>query len=95
MMHAAGDSPHGRRLRGLIVILWRAGLRLHEALARAEADLDQRRGSLLVRHGKGGRRREVGSGWVRWRGRHSASTQIAAIATVVVVGAARQELPGR
>jgi len=42
VMRAAGDTPHGQRLRGLIVILWRAGLRLHEALALAEADLDQR-----------------------------------------------------
>jgi integrase len=63
---AAGHGPHGRRLRGLIVILWRAGLRIHEALALAEADLDHRRGALLVRRGKGGRRREVGMdawGW--------------------------------
>src|SRR6187200_2677896 len=66
VMRAAGDSPHGRRLRGLIVILWRAGLRIQEALALAEADLDQRRGAVLVRRGKGGRRREVGMdawGW--------------------------------
>jgi hypothetical protein len=66
-----GDDAHGRRLRGLIVILWRAatddtevnirvGLRIQEALALAEADLDQRRGALVVRRGKGGRRREVG-----------------------------------
>ena len=60
VMRAAGDSVHGRRLRGLIVVLWRAGLRICEALALAEADLDRRRGSLLVRRGKGGRRREVG-----------------------------------
>jgi integrase len=40
VMRAAGDSGHGRRLRGLIVILWRAGLRIQEALALAEADLD-------------------------------------------------------
>ena len=46
--------------RALIVVLWRAGPRIHEALALAEADLDPRRGSLLVRRGKGGRRREVG-----------------------------------
>jgi hypothetical protein len=32
-MHAAGDDAHGRRLRGLIVILWRAGPRIQEALA--------------------------------------------------------------
>ena len=64
VMRAAGDDAHGRRLRGLIVILWRAGLRIQEALALAEADLDQRRGALLVRRGKGGRRREVGmDGW--------------------------------
>ena len=60
VLRRAGDSVHGRRLRGLIVVLWRAGLRIHEALALTEADLDPRRGSLLVRRGKGGRRREVG-----------------------------------
>jgi integrase len=41
-------------------------LRIQEALALAEHDLDPRRGSLLVRSGKGGRRREVGMdewGW--------------------------------
>jgi site-specific recombinase XerD len=66
VMRAAGDCAHGRRLRGLIVILWRAGLRIQEALMLAEADLDHRRGALLVRRGKGGRRREVGMdawGW--------------------------------
>jgi site-specific recombinase XerD len=60
VMRHASDGVHGRRLRGLIVVLWRAGLRIGEALALAEADLDRRRGSLLVRRGKGGRRREVG-----------------------------------
>src|SRR3954452_23164298 len=40
VMREAGDDLHGRRLRGLIVILWRAGLRIHEALALNEADLD-------------------------------------------------------
>jgi integrase len=39
---------------------WRAGPRICEALTLAEADLDRRRGSLLVRRGKRGRRREVG-----------------------------------
>ena len=60
VMRHASDGVHGCRLRGLIVVLWRAGLRICEALALAEADLDPRRGSLLVRRGKGGRRREVG-----------------------------------
>ena len=66
VMRTAGDGAHGRRLRGLIVIMWRAGLRIQEALALTEGDLDHRRGSLLVRRGKGGRRREVGMdawGW--------------------------------
>ena len=66
VMRAAGEAAHGRRLRGLIVIMWRAGLRIQEALALTEGDLDQRRGSVLVRRGKSGRRREVGMdawGW--------------------------------
>ena len=73
VMRAAGDRPHGDRLRGLIAILWRSGLRIQEALALTEGDLDQRRGSVLVRRGKGGRRREVGMdawGWEQlepWR----------------------------
>jgi integrase len=52
VMRAAGDDAHGRRLRGLILILWRAGLRIQEALALAESDLDPRRGALLVRRGR-------------------------------------------
>src|SRR3954453_20977892 len=60
VMRAAGETVHGQRLRGLIVVLWRAGLRISEAVALAEADLDPRRGAVLVRRGKGGRRREVG-----------------------------------
>ena len=47
-------------------MLWRAGLRVHEALALTEHDLDARRGSLLVRHGKGGRRRDVGMDEWAW-----------------------------
>ena len=43
VMRAAGDGAHGRRLRGLIVILWRAGLRVQEALALTEADPGQPR----------------------------------------------------
>ena len=60
VMRHAGSGLHAARLCALIVVLWRAGLRIHEALALGEADLDPRRGSLLVRRGNGGRRREVG-----------------------------------
>jgi site-specific recombinase XerC len=56
----AGDDPDGLRLRGLIVVLWRAGLRISEALALSESDLDPAHGAVLVRRGKGGKRREVG-----------------------------------
>src|ERR687884_1949296 len=66
VMRAAGDGTHGRRLRGRIVIMWRAGLRIQEALALTEGDLDQCRGALLVRRGKGGRRREVGMDTWGW-----------------------------
>jgi integrase len=60
VMRHAGTGLKAARLRALIILLWRAGLRIHEALALGEADLDSRRGSLLVHRGKGGRRREVG-----------------------------------
>jgi integrase len=42
VMRAADDGPHGRRLRGLIVVLWRAGLRINEALALNESRLSTR-----------------------------------------------------
>ena len=41
-------------------MLWRSGLRISEALALTETDIDKPRGALLIRHGKGDRRREVG-----------------------------------
>jgi site-specific recombinase XerD len=70
VMRQARDDRHGWRLRAVIVVLWRAGLRVQEALALAGRDLDARRGSLLVRQGKGGRRREIGMddwGWEQLR----------------------------
>ena len=59
VMRQAGTDPYGRRLRGLIIVLWRAGLRISEALALTESDLEVSRGSVLVRRVMGGRRREV------------------------------------
>ena len=50
----------GLRLRALIVVLWRGRLRIQEALSLIESDLDPRRRSILIRRGKGNRRREVG-----------------------------------
>src|SRR5215211_1026560 len=69
-MRQTTDDRHGYRVRAMIVVLWRAGLRVHEALSLLETDLDQHRGSLLVRKGKGGRRREIGMdawGWEQLR----------------------------
>ena len=66
VMRQAGDGLQGARLRALIVLLGRAGLRINEALTLTERDLEPGAGSVLVRHGKGGRRREVGMdrwGW--------------------------------
>ena len=66
VMRHARHARYGNRLNGLIVVLWRAGLRINEALSLTETDLDERRGSILVRHGKNDRRREVGMdawGW--------------------------------
>jgi len=69
-MRQAGNSVHRARIRDLIAVLWRAGLRISEALDLAEADLDPERGALLVRRGKGGKRRESGMddwGWEQFR----------------------------
>ena len=66
VMRHASDDRHGWRVRAMIVVLWRAGFRIQEALSLAEHDFDHRCGSILIRNGKGGRRREVGmdeSGW--------------------------------
>ena len=66
VMRQAGTDPYGQRLRGLVIVLWRAGLRISEALALTESDLEITRGSMLVRRGKGGRRREVGMDEWAW-----------------------------
>jgi len=64
VMRATGPGAYGDRLRAIIVVLWRAGLRVGEALALAETDLDPARGAVLVaRRGEGpARRRAVGVG---------------------------------
>jgi integrase/recombinase XerD len=50
----------GARNRTLVVVLWRTGLRISEALALREKDLDLVEGRLVVQRGKGGKRRVVG-----------------------------------
>lgn len=60
VMRQAGHDRHGLRIRALIAVLWRGGLRISEAVALNETDIDQDRGSLLIRRGKGDKRREAG-----------------------------------
>jgi integrase len=60
VMRKVGTRNHGARLRALIAVLWHGGLRIQEALSLTEHDLDPTRGAILVRRGKGGRRREAG-----------------------------------
>ncbi len=66
VMRAPGDDADGVRLRGLIVVLWRAGLQISEALALTESNLDAGSGAILVRRGKGGKCREVGMDRWAW-----------------------------
>jgi site-specific recombinase XerD len=42
VMRRAGGRPHGLRIRALVTVLWRAGLRIAEALALHESDLEPR-----------------------------------------------------
>jgi integrase/recombinase XerD len=49
-----------RRNYALLVLLWRTGLRIAEALALRPCDVDQERGAIRVLRGKGGRARTVG-----------------------------------
>jgi site-specific recombinase XerD len=53
-------SRTGMRDRALIVVLWRGGLRITEALSLELRDVDRELGAVTVRHGKGNRRRVVG-----------------------------------
>lgn len=53
-------SPSGVRNRALIVLMWRAGLRIAEVLALAVKDVDLDAGHVRVLHGKGDQSRVVG-----------------------------------
>jgi site-specific recombinase XerD len=88
VMREAGSGIYGARVRGLIVVLWRAGLRISEALDLAERDLDPARRALVVRRGKGGKRREVGMdewGWEQLRSwaEHRSTMPIGALFCVI------------
>lgn len=53
------QAPTGLRNRALIVVLWRAGLRVSEALALMPKDVDRDASTLHVLRGKGGKQRMV------------------------------------
>jgi site-specific recombinase XerD/DNA-binding Lrp family transcriptional regulator len=53
-------GPSGARNRALIVLLWRSGLRIAEALALLPKDVDLLLGMVTVLEGKGAKRRVVG-----------------------------------
>ena len=74
MMDACADTPAGIRNHALITVLYRAGLRINEALELRPKDLDPRNGAIRVLFAKGGRSRTVGmdgqafDGLIRWLG---------------------------
>ena len=53
-------APTGVRNRALIVLLYRAGCRISEALRLLPKDLDRAAGTATVLRGKGGKRRTIG-----------------------------------
>src|SRR5690348_16204280 len=59
LIGACGMATSGIRNRALLVVLYRAGLRISEALALMPRDLDAAAGTLRVRHGKGDKCRVV------------------------------------
>ena len=60
ILDACGPTVFGVRNRALFVVLYRAGLRISEALALLPKDVDYDANSIRVLHGKGDRARTVG-----------------------------------
>lgn len=56
----SGRGPSGIRNRALLIVLWRGGLRIAEALALYPRDIDVAGGVMHVRHGKGDKSRRIG-----------------------------------
>jgi integrase len=60
LLEHMGPGYVGARDRAVVVVLWRCGLRIAEALALYPKDVDVEAGTVTVLHGKGDRRRVVG-----------------------------------
>lgn len=61
--HVGGVSKnevYAERLRALILVLWRSGARISEALALDEHDLKPAASEVFIRRGKGGKQRTTG-----------------------------------
>ena len=69
VMRTVGDRADGHRLRALIVLLWRAGLRISEALALQESD--STRLAARCSSGAGRAASDARSGWTDGPGRSS------------------------
>src|SRR5258708_40091439 len=55
-------APTGIRDRALLTVIYRAGLRISEALDLKPSDVDMKTGTIHVRHGKGDKSRIVNLG---------------------------------
>lgn len=66
LLDACNDGSTGKRNRALIVIGWRAGLRISEALALKPSDLDPVAQTVRILHGKGNKARTVGLDAQAW-----------------------------
>jgi site-specific recombinase XerD len=60
MLDACSKRLTGIRNRAMLVMLWRAGLRITETLRLLPKDLDAVQGSIRILNGKGGKARTVG-----------------------------------
>ena len=89
VMRVAGDRPHDCRMRALIVILWRAWLRIHEALEFTGGDLDETRAARATRQGRAPTRSRHGRLGRDSCSRGSAATQLPVGPFCVIAGSTR------
>jgi len=66
LLNQCSKGATGHRNRALIVIGWRAGLRINEALSLTPANLDSAQQTVRILHGKGDKARTVGLDRQAW-----------------------------
>ena len=67
LLEKCNDGPTGIRNSALIVLGWRAGLRISEAIALKPKDLDEAQQTIRILHGKGDKSRTVGLDQEAWQ----------------------------